>query len=516
MLLDVWMTSTAPMNTEMRAISGMELMTSFSVSTKNCLTDSLHFSGLLKTRLRNSRYLPVSYRKFFIKTLMFVESAPKGTKFRFLFLHLLPNLECVKLLYNIGISLYFLGARIAALFNHKAALFVAGRKGLLRTIQEKMRERGDRQTVWFHCSSVGEFEQARPLIERLRNIEPDMYIVLTFFSPSGYVLRRNYSYADAVFYLPMDTSRNVRRFLDAVSPSTAIFVKYEFWYNYLTMLKERGVRTYIISAIFRPGQIFFHWYGSFMRRVLRSYTTPFVQNEESRRLLAGIGVDNAVIAGDTRFDQVQSIYQHNDIHNEVMEAFISGHRAWVAGSTWDEDEYVISRSLDTVRDAKLILVPHEVHSSHIRRIRSMFSEYSVILYSECAGQDSGVRRSMAESADILVIDSVGMLSKIYKYGSFAYIGGGFSSSGIHNILEAAIYGCPVIFGPHYEKFQEAKDLISLGGAFSISSWEELRPLLEKWLHAPEQLERPSLVCTQYVESHLGASDKIMEHIFKKY
>lgn len=417
--------------------------------------------------------------------------------------------------YNLGIYFYFLGARVAGLFNSKAAEFVSGRKHLIRRVAEGMRSRGDRDTVWFHCSSVGEFEQARPLIERLKESAPEKFIVLTFFSPSGYRLRKDYRFADAVFYLPMDTRRNVRRFLDIVRPSIVIFVKYEFWYNYLTSLSQRNVRTYIISAIFRPGQIFFHWYGSFMRKALRAYTVPFVQNEESRRLLAAIGIDNAVIAGDTRFDQVEAVCRHNDLHSEVLECFISGYGAWVAGSTWDEDEYVISRALRKLSGFKLILVPHEVRPSHIRRILEMFSDYSVILYSECAGKAREYWKESAEAADILIVDTVGMLSRIYKYGSFAYIGGGFSGSGIHNILEAAIYGCPVIFGPHYGKFQEAKDLVSLGGAFCISSWKELVPLLETWLSAPESLERPSLICTQYVESHLGASDKIMEQIFKK-
>lgn len=420
----------------------------------------------------------------------------------------------MRILYDIAIYLYFFGARVIALFSHKAALFVNGRKGLMRAVSEAMRERGERETVWFHCSSVGEFEQARPLIERLKSISPDKYVLLTFFSPSGYMLRQHYDYADAVFYLPMDTRRNARRFLDAVCPATAIFVKYEFWYNYLTALKQRHTDTYIISAIFRPGQIFFRRYGVFMRRILRTYTTLFVQNEESRRLLAGLGVNNVIIAGDTRFDRVQEICSGNDMHNDVMETFIGNRRAWVAGSTWEEDEYVISKSLKHVLEAKLILVPHEVHGQHISRIRSIFQEYSVILYSECSGRPREEWQVEAEAADVLIIDVVGLLSSLYKYGDFAYVGGGFSSSGIHNILEAAIYGCPVIFGPHYEKFQEAKDLISLGGAFSISSCKELRPLLEWWVHSPEVLERLSLICTQYIESHLGASDKIMQHIFK--
>lgn len=391
---------------------------------------------------------------------------------------------------------------------------MSGRKGLLDTVEEKMKQSGGRPVVWFHSSSVGEFEQARPLIERLRKESPGKFIVITFFSPSGYELRRNFKSADAVFYLPMDTPRNVRRFLNAVNPSTAIFVKYEFWYNYLLGLRRRGTPTYIISAIFRRNQVFFRWYGSFMRKALRAYTTLFVQNEESRRLLAGLGIENVVIAGDTRFDRVQAICRNNDVHNEVVEAFVGDRRTWVAGSTWDEDEYMISKAMSGIRGFKLILVPHEVHETHINRILNTFSGYTVLRYTECAGRSQDEYRGLAADAEVLVIDIVGILSKIYKYGSFAYIGGGFSSSGIHNILEAAIYGCPVMFGPHYDKFQEAKDLITLGGAFSVSSAPELSALLEKWLLDPGTVEKPSLVCTQYVESHLGASDTIMDRIFK--
>ena len=410
--------------------------------------------------------------------------------------------------------MFFFCARLAGLFNRKASLFVSGRKGLISRITGKMKESAGRQVVWFHCSSVGEFEQARPLIERLRKEDPSKYIVVTFFSPSGYELRRNYKSADAVFYLPMDTRRNVRRFMDAVNPSVAVFVKYEFWCNYLELLRKRGIPTYIISAIFRPGQIFFRWYGGFMRKALRTYTTLFVQNEESRKLLSGLGIDNVVIAGDTRFDQVQAICRNNDVHNEVVEAFIGNRRTWVAGSTWEEDESLISKALSGSRGYKLILVPHEVHESHISRILNTFSGFKVIRYTECAGRNQDEYREKAAEAEVLVIDIVGILSKLYKYGSFAYIGGGFSGSGIHNILEAAIYGCPVVFGPNYGKFQEAKDLIVLGGAFSVSTVPELASLLGKWLHEPGTVEKPSLVCTRYVESHLGASDTIMEHIFK--
>ncbi|HIZ85292.1 MAG TPA: 3-deoxy-D-manno-octulosonic acid transferase [Candidatus Coprenecus stercoravium] len=417
-------------------------------------------------------------------------------------------------LYNTGIYLYYLAASVAALFNRKAALFISGRKGLVKSLEEKLKDRGDRNTAWFHCSSVGEFEQARPVIEKLRRDYPQTFIFLTFFSPSGYELRKNYDVADAVAYLPMDTRRNVRRFLDIVRPSVAVFVKYEFWYNYLISLRKSGVPTYIISAIFRPDQIFFKWYGAFMREALRCYNLLFVQNEESSRLLAGLGIDNVVIAGDTRFDRVKEICDTNNVRNEVVETFAGDRMTWVAGSTWDGDEAVICGALKGLSDNRLVLVPHEVGPQRISDIQRRFSEYSVVLYSECEGKDVEEYRRKVQEADILVIDCVGILSKIYKYGSFAYIGGGFNPSGIHNILEAATYGCPVVFGPHYSKFQEARDLVALGGAFSVTSSGQLHPILEKWTGVPDALSVPSKVCTDYIESHLGASDMIMERIFK--
>lgn len=420
----------------------------------------------------------------------------------------------MRYLYSIGISVYYLAAAAAGLVNSKARLFVSGRRKLFKTLAGRLEGRGDRETVWFHCSSVGEFEQARPLIERLRKESPDKFILITFFSPSGYVLRKDFEYADAVVYLPMDTVRNVRRFLDMVRPATAIFVKYEFWYNYLTELKKRSVPTYIISAIFRKNQIFFKWYGSFMRRVLRCYTMLFVQNEESRRLLARMGIDNVVIAGDTRFDRVLAISRDNTARNDILDAFTVGRKTWVAGSTWEGDEQIISRCLRRLPECGLILVPHEVGPSRMACIRKEFDGYTMLFYSECAGKDPAQYSRAAAEADVLVVDCVGILPKIYKYGSFAYVGGGFSSAGIHNILEAAIYGCPVVFGPHYSKFQEAKDLIALGGAVSVQDSDGLHDVLERWLLSSETLERLSLICTQYVESHLGASDKIVEYIFK--
>ncbi len=418
----------------------------------------------------------------------------------------------VRLLYNIGIYLYFFAASVAGLFNRKAFLLVSGRKGLIKSLRQKMAAAKGRDVLWFHCSSVGEFEQARPLIERFRKEEPDKFILITFFSPSGYELRKNFGSADVVSYLPMDTVRNVRRFLDVVRPSTAIFVKYEFWYNYLNGLRKRAVPTYIVSAIFRRDQIFFRWYGSFMRKALKCYTMLFVQNEESRRLLSRMGIENAVIAGDTRFDRVMSICRANNMRNEVIETFVGDGKTWVAGSTWEDDERLIAKAFKEVSGSRLILVPHEVEPARISAVRRIFRGFRTILYSECQGRDVGEYRERACAADILIIDCVGILPTIYKYGMFAYVGGGFSSSGIHNILEAAIYGSPVIFGPCYHKFQEAVDLVAIGGAFSVSSSVELIRLLQRWLNVPGSVERPSQVCSQYVESHLGASDRIVECI----
>ena len=406
-------------------------------------------------------------------------------------------------LYRLGLFLYRLGARVAAPFSKKISLFVSGRKNLLETIASEVK--GDGPIIWFHAPSVGEFEQARPIIERYRERGGRSKILLTFFSPSGYELRKNYQHADWVFYLPMDSPKNAESFLDAVNPQMAIFVKYDYWYFYLTQLKKREIPTYIVSAIFREEQPFFKSWGDLWRKMLGCFTTIYVQNQDSASLLLWQGVRNVVVAGDTRFDRVSDIVKGASVSNGIVESFVKGKRVMVAGSTWSEDEMRISSAVRGV-DLKIILAPHEVYQDHLSQIEDIFSEYKVVRYTRNPSEEE------LRDADILVIDCIGLLSSLYGYGEFAYIGGGFGA-GIHNILEAATYGKGVIFGPKYYKFQEAKDLIALGGAISYTSASELSSTLEEWLKSPQKLEEVSKISKKYVGEHQGASDIFVKDVF---
>lgn len=396
-----------------------------------------------------------------------------------------------------------LGARLASPFSKKVSLFVSGRKGLLENISQQIG--GEKGIIWFHCPSVGEFEQARPVIERYKTRGGECKILLTFFSSSGYELRKNYQYADWVFYLPMDSPRRSAKFLDIVKPQMAIFTKYDYWYFYLTELKRRGIPTYIISAIFREEQPFFKCWGTIWRRMLRCFTTIYVQNEESESLLKWQDVNNVVVAGDTRFDRVQDIVSGASDSNPIVESFVEGKRVIVAGSTWEEDERRLLEAIKANKSA-LVLAPHEVYPEHIAVVEKIFSDYRVVRYTQNPSPDE------LKMADILIIDCIGLLSSLYKYGMFAYIGGGFGA-GIHNILEAATYGKGVVFGPKYGKFQEAKDLISLGGAISYSSADELEGIFNLWINDPDELDRVSKISKNYVEEHQGASDKFLKNIF---
>lgn len=396
-----------------------------------------------------------------------------------------------------------LGAKIAAPFNKKISLFVMGRRDLFSRLEKEIG--GSNPVIWFHCPSVGEFEQARPVIERYKKRGGKERILLTFFSPSGYELRKNYPLADWVFYLPMDSPRNATRFLDIVKPKMAIFTKYDYWYFYLTGLRKRGIPTYIISAIFREEQPFFRTWGCMWREMLRCFTTIFVQNEESKNLLLWQGVRNVVVAGDTRFDRVSDIVSGASSSNRIVESFVEGKRVLVAGSTWNEDEVRICNAIDGL-GLSIVLAPHEVYPDHISRIEETFHKYKVVRYSQNPSEED------LKGAQILVVDCIGLLSSLYKYGEFAYVGGGFGA-GIHNILEAATYGRGVIFGPRYRKFQEACDLISSEGAVSYNSSEELRSLFELWLNNPEKLAQVSEISGNYVKGHLGASDIFLKEVF---
>lgn len=402
--------------------------------------------------------------------------------------------------YNFGIIAYRGAIGIASLFNEKAALWVKGRKGKWKRMEAAGREKG--RLVWFHASSLGEFEQGRPVIEKLKEREPYTKILLTFFSPSGYEIRKNYPGADYIFYLPTDTPANARRFMKIWHPDAAVFVKYEYWYNYLRELHEREVPTYLISAIFRREQPFFKKWGGLYRRMLRFFTRLYVQDEESVKLLASIGITHVQQTGDTRFDRVKQIADAAK-RIEKVEAFCNDRRAVVCGSTWPGDEEIIMDYINKQEGGfKWIIVPHEIGEGHIRDILNKCHKPAARYTDENAD---------VTKCQVLVVDTIGVLSSIYRYGSISYIGGGFGK-GIHNTLEAAIYGIPVIFGPKYHKFKEAVDLIDCGGAFSIKDKEQFTSLLDSLINSPAIAEAAGQSALRFVNKQLGATDAIIRQL----
>ncbi|MEA5005493.1 MAG: glycosyltransferase N-terminal domain-containing protein [Rikenellaceae bacterium] len=395
--------------------------------------------------------------------------------------------------------------------NHKAYLFTSGRKGLIDKIRSEIDHSSD--IVWVHCASVGEFEQGRPLIEQYKSENPDKKILLTFFSPSGYELRKNYSKADWVYYLPIDLKRNAVAFLDTVQPSMALFIKYEYWFNYLFELKRRNIPTYVVSAIFMPGQRFFSWYGSIFRKMLECFSHIFVQDVMSKKLLEAIGIHNVTVTGDTRFDRVKSVAAAGKDIPQI-EMFSKGHSCWVAGSTWPTDEKIIVSALRKLPDNKLIIAPHEVDKKHIENLLTLFKDYKVVRYTELSDREINEQlKSILEAADIMIIDTIGILSSVYRYCDFAYIGGGFGT-GIHNILEAATYGVPVLFGPKYTRFKEAVDLVAQGGANSIATHEELEIWCGRYLNDSGLRKGNGKICFDYISKNIGATRKVLDGIYR--
>ena len=411
----------------------------------------------------------------------------------------------MNLFYHFGLWSYRLIARIISPFYTKAAFFTKGHNGLISKLEHQITH--EKPIVWFHCASLGEFEQGRPIIEGYRHKEPEHKIVITFFSPSGFEVKKGNSIADWIFYFPLDTRRNVRRFLDAVQPAKAIFIKYEFWYNYLVALRRRNIPTYIVSATFHPSQPFFKWYGAFFRRMLHTFTLIFVQNRESKELLNQIKFTNVVVAGDTRFDRVWAQAQL-PCSLPLIDAFlqISQKDVCVAGSTWPQDEALLLQALNSNPSLKLILVPHEVDPPRIASIMEQFTAFAPVQYSRLSGVEM-----ITDSARVMVVDTIGMLSSLYRFGSIAYVGGGFGS-GIHNILEAAVYGIPVIFGPRYQRFNEAVALIQQGGAHAVKTNRELNAQIQLWLATPEMCREAGRICGEYVQKHTGATKIVLEQI----
>ena len=408
----------------------------------------------------------------------------------------------MRLLYDLGILLMNAGLRMAAPFNPKARLWVRGRKDIFRRMAEVVGP--DDEVAWLHAASLGEFEQGRPVIEALREACPRYKILLTFFSPSGYEVRKNYAGADWVFYLPADTPRNVRRFLRIFRPKVAVFVKYEFWINYLLAMRKEGMRLYLISSIFRRGQIFFRPYGGLFRRALGAFSHIFVQNDESRALLGRIGVRCVSVTGDTRFDRVAEIAAAAK-HIDIIDRFKGDKRLFVAGSTWTPDEELLIRLINDNPDVKFIVAPHEMDEGRMARLAAE-AKGGTLRYTQCTPHTA------YGSKQLLILDTVGILASVYGYATWSYIGGGFGV-GIHNTLEAATFGLPVAFGPNYAKFKEARDLVTLGAARPVKNYDELRTWFIPLRDNEDFLQKTSRIAKDYTTRHQGATNIIVKTIF---
>jgi 3-deoxy-D-manno-octulosonic-acid transferase len=415
-------------------------------------------------------------------------------------------------LYNFGIYLYRFGIWIASFFNAKARLWITGRQNLFKNIENQwfIKKNKTHKIIWIHVASLGEFEQGRPLIESLKKNNPEKYkIVLSFFSPSGYELRKNYALADLVTYMPLDTAANAKRFLEAIQPDIAIFVKYEFWFHHLNELKNRHIPTILIAAVFRPDQIFFRKYGTFFKKLLINdyFNQIFVQNDQSLELLQNIGCQQVVLAGDTRIDRVTAIAAEAKTF-PLIQQFIGNDNALICGSTWEADETLIFNWFQKIGSTvfkKIIIAPHEIGKSHIQQLQKRLPNQTIFYSQLIDNQSFG-------DATILIIDNIGMLSALYRYGKVAYIGGGFGT-GIHNILEPAAFGLPILFGTKYQKFVEANALIATGGAFSVQNIEQFAQKIA-FLENSHHWENTSAVVKQYVDKNRGATLLVANYIEK--
>ena len=401
------------------------------------------------------------------------------------------------MVYNLIIYLYLLGVAVYSRFNEKVRKMWRGERETFKILREKVDPNA--KYVWFHAASLGEFEQGRPLMEQLRQDHPEYKILLTFFSPSGYEVRKNYEGADIITYLPLDTITNARRFLRTVRPVMAFFIKYEFWYNYLHILKHRHIPVYSVSSIFRPDQVFFKWYGRQYGRVLNCFTHFFVQNTISKELLAKIGITNVTIVGDTRFDRVLQIKEAAR-QLPVVEAFKQDYKVFVAGSSWPPDEEIFIRYFNEHKDWKLIIAPHVIGEDHLEQIEKLLAGRKIVRYKDAKEDD-------VKAADVLIINCYGLLSSIYHYGDVAYVGGGFGV-GIHNLLEAAVWDVPVFFGPNNQKFQEAQGLKKNGG-FEIHDYEEFERQMSRLASDAQYLKEQGQLAGQFVKGQAGATAKVL-------
>lgn len=409
--------------------------------------------------------------------------------------------------YNIFLFVFKAAVSISSLWNVKAKKWVNGRKNIFQEIASAINKE-QRPIIWMHCSSVGEFEQGKPLIERIRSQNTSHKILLTFFSPSGYEANRNYKGADHIFYLPLDSKKNARKFLDIVQPSFVLWVKYEYWYYYLKELKNRNVDCLLVSAVFRKDQSFFKWYGALQRKMILFFTHVFVQNQESKELLKNLGVENCIVSGDTRFDRVIEIAERFQ-PIPLIEEFIGNSKCIVAGSTWKEDEKALKEAFENLDDAdlKLIIAPHEIGEKRISELQEFFPNSQ--RFSQLTSNQQ------LATSNILIIDNIGMLSRLYKYSYITYIGGGFTKDGVHNVLEAAVYGKPVVFGPNYKKYREASELIDCGGGQSFTTSEDLQKIFGSLMDQKHDHLKKSEASKNYVLKNKGATEKILQFIQEK-
>lgn len=416
-------------------------------------------------------------------------------------------------LYVIFLWLYRTGIRIASPWNLKARLWLNGRKDIMKKLADLDLPKKS-QVVWMHCASLGEFEQGRPIIEAIRKTHPLTKVVVTFFSPSGYEIKKNYEVADKVLYLPSDSRKNAKTFIAAIQPHLVIWVKYEYWYFYLQELKNQHIPVLLVSAIFNPDQIFFKWHGALHRSMLHCFSQIFVQNEDSRDMLGKVGIAaKAIVAGDTRFDRVIQIAESFE-PLPFIEAFCGGSPVIVAGSTWEEDEEEIDHFANTHPQIKFIIAPHEVDPMHLREMENLF--HKTIRFSLLAEKQAGWQKEKGQGKshmpNVLLIDNVGLLSRLYKYATIAYVGGGFGDDGVHNVLEAAVYGIPVVYGPVIEKYAEALELVDRGGGIVIDSAVEAETVFSRLLADADEYRICCEASKKYVYSMQGATEKILTYI----
>ena len=392
--------------------------------------------------------------------------------------------------------------KILAFFSPKMKLFVDGRKDVFSTLQSKISPTD--KTIWFHAASLGEYEQGIPVIEKVKIKYPSHKIIITFFSPSGYEVRKNNTIADVTLYLPLDTKSNAKRFIELTQPEMAFFIKYEFWPNYLNELKQQGIKTYLISGIFRENQMFFKWYGSFYRNALKTFDYFFVQNEKSKNLIQSIGFSNVKISGDTRFDRVVAILELNN-SLEFIEEFKDKQTTIVIGSSWPKDEALLVNYINnSSENVKFIIAPHNIKNEQIQELKKSISK-KTILFSERENQN-------LSEFNVFIIDTIGILTKIYSYADIAYVGGGFGNPGVHNILEPATFGLPIVIGPNYSHFAEATALVNIEGCISIQNQTQLNETFDLLLQNEDERLEKGHICNTFVQMNKGATDKIINHL----